>query len=65
MSKWKEVEEKYEDTMENILPPLFEELGSQHAVAKRIGISQSTLFMWLLKLNLEQKTILVRRENVS
>jgi len=65
MSKWKEIEEQYGETMENILPPLFEEHGSQHAVAKTIGISQPTLYMWLLKLGLEQKTILVRRERAS
>jgi len=44
-----------------VLKELYTLHGSQVEVAKALGISQGTLSVWLIKLNLEQKTILVPR----
>jgi transposase-like protein len=60
-SKFDEIEAREKRPMRDLLPELFTELGSQRAVARRLGVNQSTLYTWLLKLGLEQKTILVPR----
>lgn len=49
----------------DVLQELFRVHGTQVAVAAELGISQSTLSVWLLRLGLEQKTVLVERERAS
>lgn len=45
-----------------LLKNLFKQYGTQTRVAEKLGIDQSTLSDWLLKLDLEQRTVLVERE---
>lgn len=52
-------------SIREILQELFTEHRTQSAVAKKLGVSQSTLSYWLLKLNLEQRVVLVERKMTS
>jgi DNA-directed RNA polymerase specialized sigma subunit len=61
-SKLEQLEQAEGRPIREILQELFQKHGSQTQVAKVIGISQSTLSYHLLKLNLEQRTVLVERE---
>jgi predicted transcriptional regulator len=54
-----EIEEREGKSIEQILTDLFNEHNSQREVAKQLGINQSTVSYWLVKLGLRQKTILV------
>lgn len=59
LTKMSSVEERYNKPLVEVLTTLFESLGSQRRVAKELGIGQGTLSLWLLKLGLEQRTVLV------
>lgn len=59
------LQEKEGRPIREILAELFQKHGSQAQVARELGINQSTLNYWLLKLNLEQRTVLVDREPVQ
>lgn len=61
--KMKEAEQHYGKPIEEILPDLFDKYGTQQAVAREIGISQSTLSYWITKLRLKQKTILIKTKS--
>lgn len=58
-SKFREIEAERGRPMPAILTELFDQYGTQTAVARVLGIGQGTLNTWLLKLGLEQKTVLV------
>lgn len=58
----KQIEEKEGKPITEILIELYNEHGTQTAVAAALGINQSTLNRWLLYLSLEQKTVLVPLE---
>lgn len=59
--KMKQVAAEKGKPIREVLQEMFAEYGSQSAVAKELGINQSTLSYWLLKLGLEQQTVLVDR----
>ena len=56
-----EIEVKEGKPITAVLDERYEAHRTQSKVAKSLGISQSTLSIWLVKLGLEQKTILVRK----
>lgn len=58
-AKLRELEAATGRPAQEVLAEMFTELRTQVQVAKRLGISQSTLSVWLLKLGLEQRTVLV------
>jgi hypothetical protein len=58
-SKFREIEAVRGKPMPDILAELFDQFGTQIAVARELGVGQGTLNTWLLKLGLEQKTVLV------
>ena len=60
--KLRELEANTGRPAKDVLAELFQEHKTQVAVARRLRISQSTLSVWLMKLQLEQRTILVPRE---
>jgi biotin operon repressor len=45
--------------MNEILVQLFEQFGSQSEVARQLGVSQATVWTWMLKLGLRQRTTLI------
>lgn len=57
-----EIEEREGRPIRDVLADLYAAHGKQARVARALGINQSTLSLWLLKLGLEQRTVLVRRE---
>lgn len=59
LTKWEEVESRFGKPMGDVLTHLFEQFGSQSAVARELGVSQATVWTWMLKLGLVQKTILI------
>lgn len=61
-SKIEELEHQEGRPIREILQEMFEKHGSQAKVAKELGVNQSTVSYWLLKLGLEQKTVLVEKE---
>jgi hypothetical protein len=58
----REVEQREGRPIADVLRDLYALHGTQSAVADALGIDQSTLSLWLLRLGLEQRTVLVRRE---
>jgi transcriptional regulator with PAS, ATPase and Fis domain len=61
-NKMKLLEAQEGKPIKEILQEKYEQFGSQNKVADELGVHQSTLWTWLLKLGLEQKTVLVPRE---
>lgn len=58
----KEIEIREGRPIKDVLVELFNRYGTQRAVADALGVDQSTLSYWLLRLGLEQRTVLVDRE---
>lgn len=58
----KHIEQERGKPIAAVLAELFDQYGSQVAVANELGINQGTLSMWLLRLGLKQHTVLVERE---
>jgi len=65
VSKYKQIERKYGKPMREILIDLFARLRSQRAVANELDVDQATVYTWLLKLQLEQRTSLVPVKGVE
>lgn len=61
-NKMTAIEEREQRPIREILQELFQKHGSQAKVAEELGVNQSTVSYWLLKLGLEQKTVLVEKE---
>lgn len=59
ISKFKETELRYGAPMALILQNLYQKFTSQSRIAHELGISQSTLSVWVMRCGLAQKTILV------
>lgn len=62
LNKFTEIEEREKKPMQEVIRLLYEELGSQTMVAERLGVSQGTVSLWLVKLGLVEKTIVVPRK---
>lgn len=58
----KEVETRTGKPIRTVLSDLYTKHGSRRDVARELGISPGALNYWLLKLNLEQRTVLVERQ---
>jgi len=65
MKQLEELARKQGKSVREILQELFQKHGTQAQVAKQLGVNQSTVAYWLLKLNLKQQVILVDREPVQ
>lgn len=46
--------------LEKIIPETYERLGSLEAAGKELGISQNTLYYWLIRLGYTRKMTLVK-----
>lgn len=60
-----EIEDREDKPIKDLLSELFEKYGRQTIVASSLGINQGTLSNWLLRLGLEQKTVLIERKDKS
>lgn len=60
--KMRKIEQEKGQDIEIILSDLFTKHRNQADIAAELGISQSTLVYWLLKLGLEQRSVLVEKD---
>lgn len=58
-SKIQSIEARFGKPIQDVLTELFEQYGSQHQVARVLGVGQGTVSIWLMRLGLEQRTVLV------
>ena len=58
-SKFKELEEARGRPVADILREEFDHHGTQSAVAASLGVTQGTVSLWLSRLGLKTKTVLV------
>lgn len=61
-SKIRALADKQGKPVEVVLRDAFKQHGTQSAVAAALGVSQSTISLWLLRLGLTQKTILIKAD---
>lgn len=54
----KQLEKKHGKPLREILIEAFNRHGSQSAVAESLGVSQPTISLWLIRVNLKQQTVL-------
>lgn len=64
-SKLKEIEVRQGMNMADILRLLYEQYDTQSSVADALGVSQSTISLWLRRLGLAEKTTLVKLDRMS
>lgn len=60
-SKFAEIEAAQKKPMQEVITELYQEHGNLRAVAKELGVTQGTVSFWLLKLNLEVRSVIVPR----
>jgi transcriptional regulator with PAS, ATPase and Fis domain len=60
----KQMEAERQRSLADVIKELYQQHGQQKRVADSLGISQSTLSIWLVRLGLEEKTVktVVERE---
>lgn len=58
---FQQIESEYKKPMADILPTLFEELGSQEKVARHLKVSQSTVSKWLSDLDFKTWTVIKKK----
>jgi hypothetical protein len=58
----REVEQEHDQPLEQLIPELLAELGTQKAVADRLGVSQATISVWLSHNCYVPKVIYVQKE---
>lgn len=63
-SKWDQLERKHGKPIADVLAAAFSQYKTQSAVARELGVTQSTIWMWLLKLELDIDVQLVPRKRV-
>lgn len=64
-SKLKQIENARGRPMPEILRELYARHGSQVEIARELGVSQSTVSLWLMRFGLREKKILVERRTVG
>src|SRR5258708_17901044 len=57
-AKFQQIEQAEGKPIDRVLRELFARYGSQLAVARSLGVSQSTVSTWLLRFGLHKKTLL-------
>lgn len=62
-SKMRELERQKGISIRDILVESFSRNSTQTAVARELGVSQTTISLWLIRLRLRTKTVLVRDKN--
>lgn len=59
--KMLEIEAAWDADIVEVIKNFYEQYQTQEAVADQLGITQGTLWSWLVRLGLEEKKILVER----
>lgn len=60
----RQIEEREGEPIREVLARLYQQYSTQQEVAESLGISRATLAVWLIRLGLAEKTVLVKREEV-
>lgn len=60
VSKQRQIETETGKPIEQIIIEMYEQFGSQTKVASELGIAQGTLSIWLVKLGLKEKLIVIK-----
>ncbi len=55
--KMTEIEGSYGESLEVLIPRLYDELGTEQKVADHLGISRATLTTWRIKLGIVSKWV--------
>ena len=58
----RQLEEREGKPITDLLIERYAKIGRQKEVAENLGVDQATLSLWILKLGLEARTVLVRRD---
>jgi hypothetical protein len=48
--------------LEDIIPETYERLGSLEAAGKALGLNPNTLYVWMLRLGITRRVVLVKPE---
>jgi transposase-like protein len=59
-----DVERRFEEKLETLIPKLINELGSTGKAAKRLGISRNAFFQWRIRLDITTETKTERRTTI-
>ena len=65
VSKFKQIETQQGKPMREILLALYEQYGDKTSVARHLGVSRTTVWIWLLQLGLQESTVLVPKKEVT
>lgn len=61
-NKLQEIEENRGIPMRKLIPQLFDQLGSQKAIAEELGVTQGTISVWMTRLGLHIKTVIIEAD---
>lgn len=61
-SKMKEVEQERGKPLKDVIKELWQEYESQEAIADELGVSQGTISLWMIRLGLAFKRVIVEKE---
>lgn len=64
-SKLTEIESREGRPMQDILTELYEKYGKQGTVAESLGVSQGTVSLWLVRLGLQERTVIVPKKEAA
>lgn len=59
------IEQERGKKIDEILIELFQQHGNVYLVANELGVSQSTISTWLMRLGMEIRSIVVRKSEVQ
>lgn len=61
-SRMKAVEEERGKPLKDVIKELWQEYESQEAIADELGVSQGTISLWMIRLGLAFKRVIVEKE---
>jgi len=62
---FQQIEEREKKPMVEVLRERYEQYGSQKEVAKSLGVSQPTISLWLVRVGLKEKSIVVPKQEAT
>lgn len=58
-SKMRDIQQERGKSLKQLIIELWDQHGSQRAIAEELGVSQGTISLWMLRLGLSFKTVIV------